>query len=219
MVACRWCSEDINRIISWSSFCVWFTGFSVTQIIWVEVVGWSGKAEWERTWKKAVKNFTTFTYREIGKPLLSINHKILSPNLSMNRVTPVHEAGVAATRPQLSGRRWKRVLKVLLRPSLAWRERGCCVESICLENFSFQLAAKRKSVYIPAEETKYQVHSAADLFIDWIVLRISTYYTGTHMSIILGEYLAPYFDLDFLWRTPNICCRPLHVHEPRHEIS
>jgi hypothetical protein len=156
---------------------------------------------------------------EIGKPLLNINHKMLSPNLSMNRVTPVHESGVAATRPQPSEIRWKRVLKFLLRPSLAWRETGCWVQWICLKNFSFQLAAKRKSVHIPAEETKYQVHSAADLFIDWIVLRISTYYTGTHMSIILGEYHASYFDLDFLWRTPNIYCRQLQVHESRHEIS
>jgi len=40
---------------------------------------------------------------------VSINHKILSPNIDMNRVTPVHEAVVATTRPQPSEMRWKRV--------------------------------------------------------------------------------------------------------------
>jgi hypothetical protein len=60
--------------------------------------------------------------------VVSINHKILSPNLGMNRVTPVHEAGVAATRPQPTEMRWKRVLKFSLRPSLARRERDCCVQ-------------------------------------------------------------------------------------------
>ena len=62
-------------------------------------------------------------------------------------------------------------------------------------------------------------HSAADLFIDWAVLKTPTYYTGTYMSIVLGEYLLLYFDLNVRWRKPNICCRPVQVHGPRHEIS
>jgi len=41
--------------------------------------------------------------------VVSINHKILSPNLGMNRVNPMHEAGVAATRSQPSEMRLKRV--------------------------------------------------------------------------------------------------------------
>ena len=53
------------------------------------------------------------------KTVVSINHKILSPNLGMNRVTPVHEAGVAATRPPPSEMRWKHVFQFSLRSSLA----------------------------------------------------------------------------------------------------
>jgi hypothetical protein len=40
---------------------------------------------------------------------VSINHQILSPNLGTNRVTPVHEAGVAAIRSQPSEMRRKLV--------------------------------------------------------------------------------------------------------------
>jgi hypothetical protein len=50
--------------------------------------------------------------------VVSINYKILSPNLGMKRVTPVREAEVAATRLQTSEMRWKLVLKFSFRPSL-----------------------------------------------------------------------------------------------------
>jgi hypothetical protein len=40
----------------------------------------------------------------------------------MNKVTPAHESGVAATRPQTSEMRWKRVLQFSFRPPLPLRK-------------------------------------------------------------------------------------------------
>jgi len=52
--------------------------------------------------------YNIYVYGE-REAAVSINNNFLSPDLGMNRVTPMHEAGVAATRPQSSEMRWKRL--------------------------------------------------------------------------------------------------------------